>query len=217
MSHFSKLLLKFGLLILLVNALGMWVFFYFDHQSLRKLQQLDNLPIKVQPQTEKTNLDTRVTDLETTQNGLTGRVEELEKSVTSVKPFPTRATVQSSSSKTQKEYTIYLGEGSTVSRDWTTVQSTTISLDSKKYPGMSAVYFESALSIIGGEAKAQLIDAESGGLISSSALINNTQTATWKSQKVTLETGTHIYVVQLKSSSGELATLSGARLRIIAD
>lgn len=226
MSHFSKQLLKFAVLILLINMVGMWVLFYLDHQRLVELNELNNMPAKnVTGTVKKTDTDLRLQMVENSQEQLVGRMDELESSVEAIEeaqsevktPVVQQSSSNSNSSTAKKEYSIYLGEGSSYNREWETVQSTTISIDTRKYPGISAVYFESALSIVGGEAYAQLIEASSGSVISSSVLVNNNQSPTWKSQQVNLQSGTHIYVVQLKSSSGELATLSGARIRIIAD
>lgn len=227
MSHFSQQLLKFGLIILLVNIVGMWAVIYLDHQKLIELQKLNNLPSKPVKAGEKNDgvvvdvpsLETRLGEVEDVQEELSERVDVLESSVSALQNNST-ATVRSSvssGSTAQKEYMVYLGEGWTLSREWTTIQPTTITLDTKKYPGMSAVYFESALSTKGGEAYAQLIESSTGAIISSPQLMNNTIDPTWKSMKVNLLPGSHSYVVQLRSSSGEQATLSGARLRIIAN
>ncbi len=219
MSHFSLNLLKFAVFFLLLNGGGMWFVLYRDHQTIQRLQQLDNAPaVKVEPTPTPRSfpsIESRLDVLESSQEAIQSRVNDLEDSQSKSKS--TKTYTQSTSSKSPKEYTLYLGEGSTVSREWTTVQSTTISIDTSKYKGITAVYFESGLSIIGGEAYAQLIDAESGAILTSRALVSNTPNPVWKSIQINLESGNHMYVVQLRSSSGELATLSGARIRIMAE
>lgn len=219
MSSFSQTLLKFFVLIVSINLAGLWAIIYIQHQNLVKLNALNDKVYLNQDANISPKSPVVIEDLAPIKNSideLEERVDDVEASVNAQKQTTIRTVSQPSSSKSLKEYTIYLGEGQTSNRDWTTVQATTINIDTSKYQEISAVYFEAALSNIGGEAHAQLIDAETGALLTPSYLSNNTQTATWKSTKFNLLSGTHTYVVQIRSSSSELMTLNGARLRILA-
>lgn len=112
-----------------------------------------------------------------------------------------------------KEQIFYMGSGSTNNRDWKTIDAATITIDSNNFI-IHEVRFEAGLSIIGGEVHARLINKDSGGFISNSELQHNNQTATWKSNVINLIPGNNTYQVQLKSTSGETATLHGARIKI---
>jgi hypothetical protein len=226
MSIFSRKVAAACIGILLINAIGVWGVIFLDRQKIQALEEKFNQsPVQEKstseskPETKTSN--TELQKLQDTQESLSDRVEDLEESVDTLESKKTTSAATTTSTKTtssgKKEYTIYLGEGTTSNRDWTTVQSTTITVDTNKYPGLTTVYFEAGLSIVGGEAYAQLIDSSSGAVVSPFAVMNNTQNPTWKSTQVNLNSGSDTYVVQIRSSSGELTTLSGARLRIIAD
>ena len=77
------------------------------------------------------------------------------------------------------------------------------------------MYFEAALSIIGGEAHARLINKTTGGVLYDSEISNNTYISQWKtSTPISLPMGNGQYMVQLHSTSGEMANLDGSRLHI---
>ena len=139
---------------------------------------------------------------------LTARVAQLEKKVG----------VQSSNRQTNpavKEYIIYLGSGQTDNRDWTDISSAVAAINTANYGQLKAVYFEAALSIIGGEAHARLENQTTGQVIYQTEVVNNTSSATWEtSSAFTLSSGQNSYMVQLRSTSGEMAILSGSRIHL---
>lgn len=209
--------------LLIINAIGMWTVLYLDHAKIdelraREVQLTGNKPGDPEDKAAEagTYIDKKVENLELEQKKINSRLEEIETSVEELESTTSRPVNSSSSKSAQKEYTIYLGEGSTISREWTTVQATTVALDTSKYQHISNVLFEAGLSTKGGEAYAQLIDAETGGVIAGEVM-NNSPDTVWKSSKANLSSGNQMYVVQIRSSSGELVSLGGARLRITAD
>ncbi len=117
-----------------------------------------------------------------------------------------------------REYVIYLGSGSTDNREWTVISGAGLSLDMSKYHNVREVRFEAGLSIINGEAHARLYNQTTGQPFYTTEVWHNTSSASWKtSSALSLPAGTNYYSVQMRSSSGEMANLVGARLKIIAD
>ncbi|MDP4031206.1 MAG: hypothetical protein Q8P47_02870, partial [Candidatus Beckwithbacteria bacterium] len=99
-------------------------------------------------------------------------------------------------------------------RNWTETGAQ-VQLNSANYPaGVNAV-FEAGLSIIGGEAWARLKNKTTGAIISVSEVSHNNSAVAWKgSGAFKLHSGNNLYVVEIKSSSGETANLSGSRLQL---
>jgi len=109
---------------------------------------------------------------------------------------------------------IYLGSASTQKHQWTDT-GVELTINTADYPNDVNAVFEAGLSVIGGEAWARLKNKTTGAVMSVTEVFNNTNIVTWKSSpSFKLHAGSYTYVVQLKSSSGEIANLSGARLRI---
>ena len=107
---------------------------------------------------------------------------------------------------------IYLGSATTNHRDWTKT-GVEVTLNSAEYPQGTQARFEAGLKIIGGEASARLINKTTGAIISITEVSHNTNTTTWKgSTPFKLHSGTNIYAVELRSSSGETAELDGSRI-----
>jgi len=160
--------------------------------------------------------------LQATISGLLKRLEILEAEqgmVPSPQPEADRpvaeAVVSQSAPKTVfQTQVLYLGSASTTERDWTETGAQ-VWLNSANYPaGVNAV-FEAGLSIIGGEAWARLKNKTTGAIISASEVFHNNSTVSWKgSGAFKLHSGNNLYVVELKSTSGETANLSGSRLQL---
>lgn len=113
------------------------------------------------------------------------------------------------------EAVLFMGSGSTTNRDWVTLPSTTLTITPQNFGTLRDVRFEAGLSIEGGIAQARLIDATTGSIFYDSALQHDRNATLWQtspSLNISLQTGT--YAVQLRSSSGELAKLDGARIRL---
>ncbi len=116
------------------------------------------------------------------------------------------------------EYFIPLGSGTTTSRDWVDLPATTVSVNTDQYHQIKAVYLESGLSIVGGEVHVRLKNLSTGAILNTSEIFHNTQQPTTQvSSGFTLHSGSHAYLIQIKSSSGELARVEGARLRLVVE
>lgn len=108
--------------------------------------------------------------------------------------------------------TLYLGSASTQSREWTAT-SLEIGINSAHYPSDVSVKLEVAMSIIGGEAWVRLKNKTTGAVIPLSEISHNTSVTTWKlSPGFKLHPGGYTYVLEARSTSGEVANISGARL-----
>lgn len=154
--------------------------------------------------------------LQASVSGLLTRLEQLETTDTKKTSSSKATTTYTPSSTTPAFQTqdIYFGSASTTSTSWTETGLET-SLYSNHYPSTVKLYFEAGLSIIGGEAWARLKNKTTGAVIATSEVSHNTSTVTWKySSSFKMHSGNNIYVVELKSTSGETASLSGARLKI---
>lgn len=109
---------------------------------------------------------------------------------------------------------IYLGSATTTKTEWTET-STAIQLNSSDYPTEVKAVFEAQLSIVNGEAWARLKNKTSGAIMQVTEIYNNSNIAAWKSSPAfKLHNGTNTYVIELKSTTGEQANLSGARLKL---
>ncbi len=157
-------------------------------------------------------------DLQATIAGLLKRLEILE----SEQETPPQALPQPSSPSTAlgvnkpvfQTQVVYLGSGSTTQRDWTE-SGAQAWLNSASYPEDVQATFEAGLSIIGGEAWARLKNKTTGAIISISEVFHNNSTVAWKgSGAFKLHPGNNLYVVEIKSSSDEVANLAGSRLQL---
>lgn len=156
--------------------------------------------------------------LQATIAGLLQRMEVLEAEKTGDQPAaasPSLAAVgQKSAAPAFQTQILYFGSGSTTQRDWTETGAQAW-LDSNSYPAGVNVSFEAGLSIIGGEAWARLKNKTTGAIISVSEVWHNNSSVTWKSSpQFKLHPGNNLYVVELKSSSDEMANLSGSRVQL---
>lgn len=133
----------------------------------------------------------------------------------SVSPSPSPSLVSSPTATVQwQPQNIYLGSAATTITEWTET-SVTIQLNSNDYPSEVKAVFEAQLSIVNGEAWTRLKNKTTGAIMQVTEIFNNSNTATWKSSPgFKLHNGTNTYVIELKSTTGEQATLSGARLKL---
>lgn len=156
--------------------------------------------------------------LQATISGLLQRLEilETEKNITpppAADPLPV-VVGQTVAKPVFQTQVLYLGSGSTTQRDWTE-SGAQVQLNSGNYPAGVNVVFEAGLSIIGGEAWARLKNKTTGAIISASEVFHNNSLVTWKSSGAfKLHPGSNLYVVEIKSSSGETANLAGSRLQL---
>lgn len=154
--------------------------------------------------------------LEASVSALAARLEQVEKNQKTIQnQIATSASAQSKSTiPTFTKETLFLGSASTNNREWSET-GLEIGINSAHYPQGVTVKLESSLSIIGGEAWVRLKNKSTGAIISISEISHNTNVATWKlSPSFALHTGGYTYVLEARSSSGETANISGARLII---
>jgi len=130
----------------------------------------------------------------------------------------TKTITQTVSSSNAKEYVIYLGSGSTTSREWVEIEGTKTTINSANYSVIKNVEFQASLKIVGGEAQARLKNKTSGAIFHDSEVMHNSSVVTWVSRTgLPLHGGNNEYVVELRSTSGELSQLEGARLIITVE
>lgn len=153
--------------------------------------------------TEKiTSLEEKVTELETS----------IAESSTITSRNSAKSTVAKSTPTTSKAEIIYLGAGSTDKREWTE-SGIEIALNSSSYPAGTQLKFEAGLAITSGEVWARLKNKTTGAIINVSEVYNNSGTTTWKgSAPFTIHPGNNTYVIELRTTSGELGTMQGSRL-----
>jgi hypothetical protein len=159
-------------------------------------------------------LNDRLSGLEASVSALQSTVNQLQNNKNS-KIATKLSTTKTSSTPTQTS--LFLGSGQTDNRDWITLTSAAADVDLASYLQIKEVRFEAGLGIIGGEAHARLIDLTTGQPIYTSEIYGNIDPGQWvSSPPLNLPAAKHNYAVQLRSSSGEMANLIGARLRIVS-
>lgn len=209
--------LLFGVLI--VNVIGLWTVYLISKPTERVALPSTN----IQDQSKSKLTPPAAPELVATQEDqLADLKEQLDKisgvvATLSAKTQTTPKTVtQKIPTNGAKEYVIYLGSGNTTSREWVEVEGTKTTIDTANYPAIQNVQFQASLNIVGGEARARLKNKTTGAIFYNSEVMHNSSTTTWVSRTgLILHNGSNEYVVEFKSTSGELAQLEGARLRII--
>jgi len=152
--------------------------------------------------------------LQASVSSLLSRINQLEQSQTSDPAIGATTTTSTTPTIVFQPQTIYLGSANTIKHEWTNT-GTQVSLNTADYPAAVNAVFEAGLSIVGGEAWARLINQTTGAVMSITEVFHNNSNITWKtSPSFKLHSGYNTYEVQLKSTSGETANLSGARLKI---
>jgi len=160
---------------------------------------------------------TSVAALQATMAGLLQRLEVLEAGQ-STEPLPASSLQISPEPLVAKPVfqtqVLYLGSGNTIERVWTETAAQ-LWLNSANYPSGVQAVFEAGLSIIGGEAWARLKNKTTGAVIFISEVSHNNNTVVWKTAPAfKLHPGNNLYVVEIKSSSGETANLAGSRIQL---
>jgi len=160
---------------------------------------------------------TSVAALQATVAGLLQRLEVLEagQNIETLPESSPQASPEPSVAKAVfQAQVLYLGSGNTTERVWTETGAQ-LWLSSANYPSGVQAVFEAGLSIIGGEAWARLKNKTTGAVISISEVFHNNNTVTWKTAPAfKLHPGNNLYVVEIKSSSDEVANLAGSRLQL---
>jgi len=154
---------------------------------------------------------------------VSSQVLQLEEKVTTLEErlliLENKKSVSSSAVKSGvRENFLYLGTGSSTNRDWTNIDAASITFDTQSYGKIKEIRFEAALSIISGEVQARLINKTTGAVYYDSTVMHNKSTSEWKtSSPISLPSGNNQYVVQLRSSNNERASLDGSRLKILVE
>lgn len=235
MSRFSKYLFQIAFVIIAINILGLWTITFLQQRRLSEfmdqqvkvispviystdgktvIQSADTSSISGQLETLYKKSD----DLQTQIDTQGENIAALQKDVNALQKSTTTSSSVAPSTTTSgvKEYSLFIGSGSSSSLQWQDIDSAVIIVNSDNYPNISEVKFEVALSILGGNAYARLVNQANGQVIANSEVSHNTSTSTWKaSSPISLNSGTTTYIVQLRSSSGEKVSMNGARIRIV--
>ncbi|MGD9129584.1 MAG: hypothetical protein PVJ09_03805 [Candidatus Woesebacteria bacterium] len=235
MPKFSKLIFLFTLFII-ANLIALWIFSLSTSQKLKQFNQnLEKiLGSSSETDTEDSSLladstlgeeksssiDTQVQENKASIASLAAEIQDLKSRITALEKKPAaKSTIpQSSAQPAVKEYFVYLGTGSTTSREWTDMSSAVAYINSSNYPKVKNIELQAALSIIGGEVHARLINKTTGHIFHNSEIFHNTSSSTWKSSPaLALTAGNNQYMVQIKSTSGEKAQLDGSRIKIVIE
>jgi len=210
--------LLFGVLI--VNIIGLWTVYLISKPlstptlPLVAIQEesTDSL-LPVEPELVATKAN-EIADLKEQLNEISGAIATLAAEPKTI----TKTITQTVSSSNAKEYVIYLGSGSTTSREWVEIEGTKTTINSANYSVIKNVEFQASLKIVGGEAQARLKNKTSGAIFHDSEVMHNSSVVTWVSRTgLPLHGGNNEYVVELRSTSGELSQLEGARLIITVE
>jgi len=201
--------------VIVINVVGLWtVYFISKPKTSETSPQLEQQPEK----TPSVIVPELVATEESQLIELKEQLDEISNVVATLSAEPktiTKTITQTTSSSSAKEYVIYLGSGSTTSRDWVEIEGTRTTVNAANYPNVNNVEFQASLKIVGGEARARLKNKTTGAIYHDSQVMHNSSIVTWVSRTgLRLHGGSNEYVVELRSTSGELAQLEGARLKI---
>jgi hypothetical protein len=129
-------------------------------------------------------------------------------------PTPTPAASAIAKSVPFQKQVLTLGSANTASLSWSPT-GLEIAINSADYPASVMAYFEAGLNSVNGIASARITNKTTGAIINLSEVSNNTNTVTWKrSAGFKLHPGNNNYLVELRSSGGEVVYLSSSRIVI---
>ena len=200
--------------VLIINVIGLWTV-YLISQPTKTIV----LPTTTTTEDESSPADPELVATEDDKIAeLKEQLDEISGAVATLAADPktiTKTVTQTVSTNSTKEYIIYLGSGSTTSRDWVEMEGTKTTINTANYPTIKNMEFQASLKIVGGEARARLKNKTTGAIYHDSEVMHNSSNTTWVSQTgLPLHGGNNEYIVELRSTSGELAQLEGARVRI---
>lgn len=141
---------------------------------------------------------------------------------TKVVPDPTNTPVTPTIAKIRRvSYVTIPGTGgSSLEQSWIDVSGTDFYFDTKDYPGIKEVIFESTMQLVNGSGMAyvRLFDATHGiGVQGSEVQTNSNSITIVQSGQVGFWSGKNLIRVQIKSLTTESAVFNGGRLRIVAE
>lgn len=215
----------FTLVALLILAATIGAMWYLQTQSITKLQA-EISRISTQPTSETHNLQTpAATDSTSTSTSgddavnIQAALKDLSTRVDFLEGMPTPTAISlaktsaAPSTPFQKQV-LSLGSWSSIRQDWAPT-GLEITVNSQDYPEAVNASFEAGLNIVNGFASARLTNKTTGAIINLTEISNNSNTVTYKSSpSFKLHPGNNTYVVELRSSSGEVAYLSSSRIVI---
>jgi hypothetical protein len=179
------------------------------------VQPIEASPLPITPAPPIDQTTTTSASLSAGLSQLQTQLSSLQNTVTSLQKQTGAKTTSTTIVKGSTEAVLFMGSGSTTSLDWITLPSTTLLVAPQNYGLLRDVRFEAGLSIEGGIAEARLIDATTGAVFYDSTLRYGQNTTLWQtSSSLHIPSQPGTYAVQLRSSSGELAKLDGARLKL---
>ena len=118
------------------------------------------------------------------------------------------------------QYVTVSGSGNTMTNDWANVTATDFYFDTKDYPGLVEIYFETNIKLLNGNGVAyvRLFDVTHGiGVQGSDVSSNNQADTTVTSGKLTFWAGKNLIRVQAKSLTADTAVYNWGRLRVVTE
>lgn len=210
----------FFFILVFINLVGLWTFVLLPQLNNQVLNSVDGNVLVEQSNDENKDVDTlcpqQISHLEEQLTQLAKKVADLEAASISATVVEKTTIVQQPVVSTVKEQYIGFGSGSTSNTSWTDLPETLISINFDSYGSVQKATFEATLAIVGGgEAQARLVNKTTGAIIDSTEVSHNTNSFSRKvSGQIPLVSGGHEYVVQVRSTSGELARLGESRMKI---
>ncbi|MBI4067148.1 hypothetical protein HY407_02100 [Candidatus Gottesmanbacteria bacterium] len=134
------------------------------------------------------------------------------------KPTPSPLIIQAA--KTEREFYIPLGSGSTQKGDWDDLAGSDTLIDTSKYGNIKEVYFIASLRnpTQNGDTLVRLYNVTDKHAVWNTEMkMNGPLTQTLTSPQITLDTGIKLYRAQLKSGLGYPVYLDNGRIRILAE
>lgn len=209
------------LTVIIVNIVGLWTYILIPKKYL------DNQPSLTQPSSQQQDSQ-EVEETHSYSNELDGIKKSLDDIDSRIQSLETAETPNLGEKVpenknaplgklTLHENYISFGSGETTNTFWTDLPHTAISINFDNYGKVDKAVFEATLSILGGEAQARLINKTTGAVIDVSEVSHNANVYERKtSGAIPIISGGSEYMIQLRSTSGEIARLGEARLRIEA-
>jgi hypothetical protein len=117
-----------------------------------------------------------------------------------------------------KEYSIFLGSGSTKSDSWEDIDGLNAYIDSNNYKDIKSVVFEASLRIptANGTVYARVYNKTDGQAIWSSEISTTSDKSTFlRSGNINLGNGNKLYQVQMKTTMKFESLIDSARLKIV--
>lgn len=134
-----------------------------------------------------------------------------------IKNTTAKESTTSTTSQTEQETIISIGPGTTMAEDWTDVSGLQVEIDTTKYAKIKKVVFEAYLRIPTGNqvAYARLFNVtDKHPVWFSEVSLEGGTPKLLTSQPITLDSGSKVYQVQMKTSLKFLTYLDSSRIRI---